>query len=131
MRQARPSPTEDQIQKAVAAWLRVIRPPWMWLHIPNGGARSERTGALMKALGVRPGAPDLMIDAGHCGTFYVELKTQQGRQQPTQKDFQREVEALGSQYAICRSLRAVQGQLSTWGLLDKRGAPVLPERGAA
>jgi hypothetical protein len=44
--------------------------------IPNGGARSAVTGAILKAEGVRKGAPDLCFclpNKKHCA-LYIEMK---------------------------------------------------------
>lgn len=60
-----------------------------WTHLPFGEARSERTGARLKRMGTRAGAPDfLMILRGKA--IGLELKTATGRQTETQ----RETEAL-------------------------------------
>ena len=44
--------------------------------IPNGGARDGRTGAMLKAEGVKPGVPDLCLPVarGLYHGLYIELK---------------------------------------------------------
>lgn len=48
--------------------------------IPNGGNRNAKTGARLKAEGVRAGVPDLMlaIPNGAYGGLFIEMKRQQG-----------------------------------------------------
>src|SRR6516165_5059622 len=57
-----PEPLEDQIQKTLVKHLQLrCRPDVVWWHTPNGGYRFKITAALLKALGVIPGVPDLIF----------------------------------------------------------------------
>lgn len=52
-------------------------PELRWLfHIPNGGARSKREGGKFKAMGVKPGVPDLClpIKRGMWSGLWIEMK---------------------------------------------------------
>lgn len=71
--------------------------------VPNGGHRSITTATFLKAEGVMAGVADLIILLPNRAIF-VEVKTDNGSQQKTQKDFQHKVEALGFDYLIWRSL---------------------------
>lgn len=79
-------PTEDQEQAALMAWAQMqtaARPELALLHhIPNGGARNARTGARLKAQGVKRGVPDLCLPVARGGYhgLYIELKRQHGGQ---------------------------------------------------
>lgn len=70
--------TEDDIQKSCLQWFELTYPKLKKLiwHTPNGGFRSARAGARFKALGVRPGVPDLFIAIPNngFGGLFVELK---------------------------------------------------------
>jgi len=80
-------------------------------HIPNGGARNPKTGAIMKKMGVKKGMPDLIYFRARGGYFglYIEMKRIKGGR--LSKD-QREVcqrltdegylvrEALGAEQAL-------------------------------
>ncbi len=49
-------------------------------HIPNGEKREAHTGSLLKALGVKPGIPDLMLALpnGRYAGLFIELKRKKG-----------------------------------------------------
>jgi hypothetical protein len=50
----------------------------LFLHIPNGGARTAAEASILKGLGVMRGAPDLLLI--HRGVvFALELKAPSGR----------------------------------------------------
>lgn len=96
---------ESKIQQACVRWFRLQYPRLVLFAIPNGGYRNAITGAILKAEGVLPGASDLILlhPSGEYHGLCIEMKTPQGRQQETQKEFQRRVEAVGYKYAICRN----------------------------
>ena len=85
--QARRKPrrrTEAQEQILLFNWARsttrLIPELRLLFHIPNGGARDRRTGAGLKAQGLRPGVPDLCLPVAR-GAFhglYIELKRSNG-----------------------------------------------------
>lgn len=53
---------EEQLHRAAVAYLRANLPkPWFCAHVPNGGGRSKAEAAILKALGVLAGMPDLLI----------------------------------------------------------------------
>ena len=68
-------------------------PPEAVMHVPNGGQRSARAGAYLKAEGAVPGYPDIMVFAGGVGKamrdndpvgLAVELKIWSGKPSPEQ-----------------------------------------------
>lgn len=66
---------EYELQKTLVKHLQIRqRPNVYWCAIPNGGGRtSAKTGAHLKAMGLRAGAPDLLVIVN--GTAWgIELK---------------------------------------------------------
>lgn len=92
---------EHKLQVAIVRFLRLNR--FFVFAVPNGGNRDAKTGAYLKDEGVMAGVSDLIIM--HDGRIvFVEVKTDTGRQRPTQVAFQQAVEAEGHRYLIWRSL---------------------------
>jgi hypothetical protein len=85
-------PSEHQSQCAVISWWRLAcagyqLPEFALFAIPNGGARDPITGSRLKAEGVRPGVPDLMLAAkrkNYSGLF-IEMKKHGNHPTTTQK----------------------------------------------
>lgn len=86
---------ESQLQQAIITWWSCahrglgISDVRMLFAIPNGGARSKITGAILKAEGVRAGVPDLFVCVPRGGFhgLYLELKSPIGRLRPDQVTF--------------------------------------------
>lgn len=98
---------ESKIQQTSVRWFRLQYPKLALLlfSVPNGGARRRIEGAIMKAEGVTVGVSDLLLlypSKGYHG-LCIEMKTQKGRQQPSQKTWQLAVEDAGYKYVLCRS----------------------------
>lgn len=85
---SKPVTRGEEIEQAkVVKWshrrdVRDMLPDLVWLHhSPNGGKRDAFTGAQMKALGVKPGFPDLILPVcsrDHHG-LVIEMKSETGR----------------------------------------------------
>lgn len=108
---------EEQTQIACVQWFRLTYPNELILAIPNGGSRNTIEAANMKRSGTLAGASDLLIIAKRA-VLFVEMKSPKGRQQETQKEFQKNVERLGHTYALCHSLQEFQTTIEHW-LKDK------------
>lgn len=78
-----PKPREHAEQKALFAWWRVQHKDiaHLMFAIPNGGARTARTGAMLKDEGVRAGVPDIFLamPAGGYHGLWIEMKRRAGR----------------------------------------------------
>lgn len=79
--------------------------PFGMLHaIPNGGARSKISGAIMKREGVLAGMPDLFLpypDEG-CHGLYIEMKkTKKGKLSDAQNRVGEELERRGYPVVTC------------------------------
>lgn len=84
--------TEHQEQAAVIAWWYAVHgkyrlPPFALLAIPNGGARDAITGSMLKAEGVRPGAPDLLlaVPTPSFSALFIEMKRTDGAKPSTEQ----------------------------------------------
>ena len=98
---------ESRIQVACVKWFNYQYPGYRGLlfAVPNGGARNAVTGRILKAEGVVAGVADLILlvpIVGH-NALCIEMKTEKGRQQASQKEWQEKVESAGAKYVICRS----------------------------
>ena len=98
---------ESRIQAACVRWFNYQYPEHRGLlfAVPNGGARNAATGRILKAEGVVAGVADLILlvpIVGH-NALCIEMKTEKGRQQASQKEWQKKVELAGAKYVICRS----------------------------
>lgn len=108
---------EDTLQITVAALLDTILPPgesW-WCHVPNGGNRSAHTGARLKRMGTKAGAPDCMI-IYQGKAFWIELKSRYGSLQDSQRVAFPKIMAAGSPIAVARTLEEVVAALMAWGI---------------
>lgn len=99
---------ESNIQRWCVYWFRSQYPHLarMLFAVPNGGARSRVTASILKGEGVVAGVADLilLVPAGGYHALCIEMKTPKGRQQPTQKEWQTDVERHGYKYIVCRSV---------------------------
>lgn len=98
---------ESRLQAACVRWYRYQYPDHaaMLIAVPNGVATSESQGAILKAEGMLAGVADLLLllPAEGYSLLAVEMKTNTGRQSQRQKEWQRQAEAHGIRYEICRS----------------------------
>ena len=87
--------SEHDQQVAVVDWCDAHGIPVF--AIPNGGLRSKRTAAMLKAEGVKAGVPDLFIPVpkGEFAGLFVEMKDIKGR--PPRKSQMEWLELLNSQ----------------------------------
>lgn len=115
---------EQALQIAVAHFLRLaLKDPIVWSAIGHGGGGKIR-GALLKAMGLRPGLPDIVIIApGYQHAFSrsplvvgLELKSETGRQSTNQKLIQERWQFCGAHYFIARSVDEVEGFLRGVGI---------------
>jgi VRR-NUC domain len=108
--------TENQIQQQLTRLLEsYCRPDVAWFAVPNGEWRFPKTAARLKASGVRPGAPDLVLVMD--GKFYgVEVKSERGRPSEAQAAMGRLIERSGGSYIVCYGLISAIEYLSRIGV---------------
>jgi hypothetical protein len=105
---------EHRLQVAVATYLRYALPPRiLWTSTLNGEFMHTVQRAKAKAAGRRAGVPDLLfvLPGGRC--CFIELKAARGVLSEEQKLYR---DALGSNWALARTLEDVEAALIGWGI---------------
>ena len=110
-------PTEEQIQKAVAAYLDHALPfDAVWWHTPNGGHRHAAVAAKLKAQGVKRGIPDITI-LWQRRAIFIELKAKGGSLSDAQKQMQSDLTLAGAVVLpVARSVDGVADFLEGLGI---------------
>jgi hypothetical protein len=100
------SQKEHQAQCALFQWANANRQKYPCLAeglraIPNGGARSAATGAMLKREGVKRGTFDvmLMVPKGIFHGLFIEMKAGNNRLTPEQEGFERHL--IDNGYSTC------------------------------
>ena len=123
-RRARPRKPPAQSQSelrlhidAAEVLRRFCRPDWVWWHTPNGEIRDPRAAAKLKAMGVRPGVPDVLL-VGPGGLLRcLELKASGGRLSEEQETFRSFCIARGVPFVVAFNIDQALVAFKTWGCL--------------
>ena len=86
-------------------------------HIPNEGKRSVKTGARLKAEGLKKGVPDvcLPVARGGCHGLYIELKRERsGRATPEQVAWMDALMAEGYAVSLCHGWERAAEAIETY-----------------
>lgn len=103
--------TEAQLHKSVADYLRVaLRPPTTWTTMPAGGGGRVR-GAQLKARGLAPGWPDIIVLDRGPNVIGIELKVKKNDQSPAQRLIAQAFKDVQAWYILCRSVEEVEKAL--------------------
>lgn len=101
-----PEATEIQIQATIVQWLqRCVR--CRVAAIPNGMKVSMSVARRAKREGMSAGAPDLVVAYCHEGearTLWIEVKTRIGRLSEEQQRWREDLQAMGHDHLVARSL---------------------------
>lgn len=104
----KPTDGEHKIQCACVKWFKLEYPKLknVLFAVPNAARRSARNGAYMKDEGMLPGVADLILLKSNrfYGGLAIEMKKPGEYQRPVQKEWQKECEAAGNKYVVCKSL---------------------------
>ena len=91
-----------------AAWKESATPALRNLFaVPNGGQRHLLVAQKLKAEGVRAGVPDIFLacpSGGKHGLF-IEMKSEDGKLNDRQKEWQARLEQAGYAWRLCRSMQ--------------------------
>lgn len=99
---------EQELQIQTAEFLDwALMPPARWLHIPNGEKRDDHIAAILNAMGVKPGAADILVFTPGGRFIWIELKSETGRLSASQVDWRDWCRSIGAPWFLCRSLADV------------------------
>jgi len=118
---------EETFHRQVVTFLAAALGPETWFcHPANGGRRSKAEAGIFKALGVKPGTPDILII--HAGrAYWIELKAPpkilasgaESKAKPRisadQYDTLNDLFVAGCEVCVCRSIDEVESALLGWG----------------
>lgn len=120
-----PKITEDQLQKQVASYMDLKYPKVLFCHVPNGGSRHFLEAVKFKAMGVKPGVPDLLIfAAGKRGMnpvginpylgLAIELKVGKNKTNENQIKFLTGLALAGWKTAVCYSFDEAREEIDNY-----------------
>jgi hypothetical protein len=90
---------------------------WWWFHAANGEARDPRAAAKLKAMGVKPGVPDLTLISPAGVAHFLEVKRPGGRLSEPQEAFAAWAAGHGVPFSAADSLSHARAILTRWGAL--------------
>ena len=124
-RKRRAHPEQD-LQRAVAAYLDWALPaPWWYTAIGHGGG-GETRGKILRGMGVKRGIADLLVMGPYKFIHWIELKSLKGSLSAEQVGFRTMVAVFGHYHSVCRSLDEVRNELMA---LEVPLREVRPEQG--
>lgn len=107
---------EERIQYNIISWFRNTyclnfhSPQFCIFSVPNDG-KDLAEQMRKKSTGMMSGVSDLIIlMPSRC--IFIEIKTDTGVQSENQKQFEKQVKALGFEYYLIRSLEQLKSQLN-------------------
>jgi hypothetical protein len=109
--------SEQAIHLGVARLLHLTCPSYvMWTHFPAGEVRSERTGAKLKRMGLKPGWPDFICYDTRSGYLYcIEVKAAKGVLSQNQKNWKAQFDQSPTgRFAVVRSVQEASTVLREW-----------------
>lgn len=112
---------EEDLHKAIWQHIKISGAKNIIAYHPaNGGSRSKRTGAKLKAMGVVKGVPDLAFVLADCRAAFMEIKIPGGRLEPEQKAFQKRCADMGVEYVVVYSIDSALSVLRAWKVIVSR-----------
>ena len=112
--------SEAKIQAESVKWftnnfcLKHHNPKFICFSVPNEAIQKMAWQQIntFKAMGLKSGVSDVIVLL-EGKVLFVEFKAAKGAQTPKQKSFQEDVQTLGFEYHICRSLEDFQDLVSS------------------
>ena len=123
---------EDALQIATADLCRMVLHPSVIAHHSANERHGAAAGGKAKAMGQLSGFPDWMLmwtvefSSRPLRVGFIELKSATGRMSSEQKDFRERIDtiggnAVGAEWALCRSLDEFTATLKAWRVPMKAG----------
>lgn len=105
---------EEALQRQVAAYLDAVPDLLWWATANQRGTRARFEMGVLKAMGVKPGVPDIsiLLPGGKIG--FLELKAGRGKLSEHQAAFISRAMDGGARVGVCYSLDDVLVHLSAW-----------------
>lgn len=109
-KRVRKTPENDEtcLQLHCWQWVKKAYPTLLIFHVANERWAPVQYHMKLKRMGVLKGVADFLAFPGHVSAA-VELKDDEGEQEPEQIRFQKRWEAMGGVYIIVRTLAEFQG----------------------
>lgn len=105
-------PTEHVEQSQFVAWFRSAYPGFLIFAIPNGEYRAMTVAKRLKAEGVTPGVPDMLVLMPKARAVFIEMKRQKGGVlSANQKEVIAKIESLGFDVLVCKGALDAKNQL--------------------
>lgn len=113
-----PAPKEYALQIQVVTVLKQhLAEGWEFTHPASGELRDKRTAAKLKAMGVMPDWPDLLLVSPDALFHGLELKRRGGRLSDGQEAFHARARTRGWNIAVADTFDAALSILQSWGCL--------------
>jgi hypothetical protein len=118
--------SEEALQTACADFMNLFCPLVLYFMIPNGAYIGSGRGrfaylAKLKRMGLRPGAPDMILLFPKGGLLLIEFKSAKGKVSKEQADFAARCYELGVLYEVANSFEKFVETLKLHGVPMKQG----------
>ena len=110
------NPKEFTLHRFTHELLKRALPNVIALHIPNEGKRSQKSGAILRSMGLLKGAPDWLVCVGPKAHF-LELKSSVGVLSIEQRAFMVRAQDAGIPFIVARTTDEVVETLKVWGAI--------------
>lgn len=118
--------SEEALQIALAIFLNNLErttKAFRWFHVPNGGKRGILTAKKLKAQGVKPGVPDIIILLSGGRSIFLELKAEGGVLSPDQKQFANDLAQFEHPYHLVKGGLPIDINQQVANILRSYGVP--------
>jgi elongation factor P hydroxylase len=98
---------EARLQADIVQWLQ--SEGYYFCSIPNEAKGRSAVGQMqLIAMGLRPGAADMVVILPEGRVVWVEVKDEKGKQSPSQIKFENRVRELGHNYYVVKNIEQIK-----------------------